>query len=289
MKRRAAFIGLTTWDLLYVVEHMPSNDEKIVALDAAMNAGGPATNAAVTFAALGGQPLLVSPVGSGPLGRAITRDLTGNGVRHHDIAPVDAFTPPVSSALVTRGTGHRAVVSLNGSKISHTARWEPQQVLSGCDLLLVDGHYMDAALSAAAWARTAGVPVVLDGGSWKEGTERLLGLCDIVISSARFRPPACASTEEVFAYLAAAGVTHAAITDGDRPVRLREGTTIDALPVHVSQGIDTTGAGDVFHGAFCHYFLAGRGFRASLGEASRMAALKCDHLGARSWLATLGR
>ena len=287
MEQKAAFVGLATWDIIYVVDHLPADDEKVVALDSAMNAGGPATNAAVTFAGLGGQSRLVSLFGSGPLAAAMMGDLQSNNVICQDIAPTDDFHPPVSSVFVTKGSASRAVVSLNGSKIAHTAAWEPEKVLSGCRLLLVDGHYMDAALCAAEWAASVGIPVLLDGGSWKEGTGILLNFCDMVIASSRFLPPGCSAKLDVLDYLTAAGIRQSAITDGDRPIFLKDGHTVESMPTHFSHGVDTTGAGDVFHGAFAYHLLAGSGFKASLREASRVAAHKCNYLGARSWLDAL--
>jgi sugar/nucleoside kinase (ribokinase family) len=284
MKHKAAFVGLSTWDLVYLVDHLPSEDEKVVALDAAMNAGGPATNASVTFSHLGGAPLLVSLFGPDSIGAAILDDLRSCKVITHDIAPSDDFHPPVSSAFVTNGSACRAVVSLNGTRISHTAPWDPQSVLGGSELLLVDGHYMDAAITAAQWASSVGIPVVLDAGSWKPGTERLLPLCDIVIASSRFRPPGCHSSPQILEYLTNAGIRQMAITDGERPVILKDGTETDTVPVHPSKGVDTTGAGDVFHGAFCYFLLSGCLFKDALREASKVAAEKCNHLGSRSWL-----
>lgn len=284
MKPHAAFVGLTTYDLIYLVDHLPSEDEKIVALDAVMNAGGPATNAAVTFCHLGGRSRLVSPVGSGSIASAILDELRLYRVEHHDVAPAADFHPPISSVFLTAGSPSRAVVSLNGSKIPGVAPWKPEEVLEGCMLLLVDGHYMDAALLAARRAVQRKIPVVLDGGSWKEGTDELLHLCDCVIASSRFLPPGCRHKEDVLAHLSAAGVRRVAITDGPAPILFREeggAGRVDTVP---SKGVDTTGAGDVFHGAFCYYLLTGCTFTAALGEAARVAARKCDHLGARSWL-----
>ncbi|UFS71182.1 PfkB family carbohydrate kinase [Geomonas sp. RF6] len=283
MKHKAAFVGLATWDLIYVVDRLPSIDEKIVASDAAMNAGGPATNAAVTFSHLGGEAVLLSAVGSGAMARAISDDLRSHHVRLHDIAPTSDFRPPVSSAFLTAGSASRALVSLNASKVAETALWNREEILEGCELLLVDGHYMDAAIRAARWASAAGIPVVLDGGSWKEGTEELLEFCDMVIASSRFHPPGCSGKSHSVEYLTGAGIRRIAITDGAEPIVVRDENGGALVATYRSRGIDTTGAGDVFHGAFCYYFLEGCDFRQALSEAARVAAVKCDHLGARSW------
>ena len=80
------FVGLAVLDVIQLVDAPPGPDEKIVALDQAVAAGGPAANAAVAFAALGGRALLAAPVGAGPLAELIRADLTACGVELIDCA-----------------------------------------------------------------------------------------------------------------------------------------------------------------------------------------------------------
>ena len=113
------FIGLAVLDVIQLVDAPPGPDEKIVALDQAVAAGGPAANAAVAFAALGGRALLAAPVGAGPLAELIRADLTACGVELIDCAVpaapgADAAAgPSVSSCTITAATAERSVVSTN--------------------------------------------------------------------------------------------------------------------------------------------------------------------------------
>ncbi len=104
------FVGLATLDLVQRVERIPGADAKATADWQELSAGGPALNAAVTFAALGGRAVLVSRVGDSPLGRLVADDLRRHGVRLVDLAAA-GFTPPVSAVAVEAATGDRQVVS----------------------------------------------------------------------------------------------------------------------------------------------------------------------------------
>jgi len=110
------------------------------------------------------------------------------------LAGMDA-APPVSTVLLTRATGERAVVSVNatataGVRVPADAALD--DLLDGAAVLLVDGHHLEVAVALAARARRRGVPVVLDGGSWKPGLERLLRHVDHAVLSADFRLDAAA-------------------------------------------------------------------------------------------------
>jgi sugar/nucleoside kinase (ribokinase family) len=105
---RGLFVGLVTLDVIQRVERFPGPNDKIMATSADVAAGGPATNAAVTFAALGGTATLLTALGTGPLRPVAADDLT-----HHHVGVVDAAVsghhgPAISAVTVVadiRGTG----------------------------------------------------------------------------------------------------------------------------------------------------------------------------------------
>ena len=106
-----------------------------------------------------------------------------------DLAPDDPPPVPVSAIVVVEGSGERSVVSVTDA-LEPAARERAELVdLSGAGCLLLDGFHLDVAIAVAERARRAGVPVVLDGGSWKNGLERLLPLVDWAVCSERFAPP----------------------------------------------------------------------------------------------------
>jgi sugar/nucleoside kinase (ribokinase family) len=277
------FVGLVTLDLVYLALSAPSNNQKVVASDYTVAAGGPATNAAVTFSYLGNQGTLLGVVGTHPITQLIRADLASYGVAIADLNSNLSQPPPISSIIVSQGTGERAVISINAVKTQVEPKRIPTDILQGVDIVLIDGHQMAAGQAIAQLAKANNIPVVMDGGSWKSGFERVLPFVDYAICSANFSPPNCNSTCEVFNYLSAAGIPHIAITRGENPIQYWSGGDYGSLEVPQIQAVDTLGAGDVFHGAFCHYILRGS-FTDALVAAANVASDSCQFFGTRYWM-----
>jgi len=283
MPRKGLFIGMVTLDLVYLSSKLPGNNQKVVASDYTVAAGGPATNAAVTFSYLGNQATILGVVGTHPITHLIRGDLESQGVAIADLDPTTPQPPPVSSIIVTQATGDRAVISLNATKMQISSNQLPAAVDLVVDLVLIDGHQMEAGCAIAQLAKDNHIPVVIDGGSWKPGFEKVLAFVDYAICSANFYPPGCSTSEQVIAYLAAAGIPHIAITQGENPIQYLSRGVSGELPVSQINAVDTMGAGDVFHGAFCHYILE-ENFTDSLAAATKIASHSCQFFGSRRWM-----
>ncbi|MEC4803249.1 MAG: sugar kinase [Jaaginema sp. PMC 1080.18] len=279
---KGLFLGLSTLDLIYRVERLPQPNEKIVALDAAIAAGGPATNAAVTFAHLGGEAQLCAAIGQHPNSNLIRTDLDTQKVAIADLTPQATESPPVSSILVTAATGDRAVVSLNAQKQQVNTHFPPN-FLDKIDIILIDGHQMAASREIARQAKQHQIPIVIDGGSWKSGFETVLPYADYAICSANFHPPNCTTTEQVFANLVSLNIAHIAITQGAEPILYRTENASGRVAIDPIEVVDTLGAGDIFHGAFC-YFILHQDFTTALQSASQIAAKACQSFGTRVFL-----
>ncbi len=186
--KRGLFVGLVTLDLVYQTAHVPTNNQKMVASDYMVSAGGPATNAAVTFRQVGGQAIVLGTLGTHPITYLILADLQTCGVAIADLAPKHPDPPPVSSIIVTEATGERAVISINAAKIQAKKADIPVHCLQNVDIVLIDGHQMEVGREVAEWARTQGIPVVVDAGSWKPGFDMVISQSDYVICSANFHP-----------------------------------------------------------------------------------------------------
>jgi sugar/nucleoside kinase (ribokinase family) len=282
--KNGLFVGMVTLDLVYQTPHFPDSNEKIAASDYTVAAGGPATNAAVTFNYLGDRATILGVVGTHPITQLIRSDLDEQGVTVTDLEPSLAEPPPVSSIISTQGTGNRAVISLNAKKIQASCDRIPEGILAGVDLVLIDGHQMEASVAIAQLAKTEKIPVVIDGGSWKPGFEKVLPFVDYAVCSANFFPPGCSNREAVFTYLEDAGIPHIAVTRGEKPIQYLSKGESGQLDVPSIQPVDTLGAGDVFHGAFCHYILR-ENFTQALESAAKIAAHSCQFFGTRQWMA----
>ena len=279
----AIFVGLSTVDIVYAVEEFPNANSKIAALSQDLYIGGPATNASIAFAHLGGSATLVTAVGRHALAGAITAEIRQYSINLIDLYPNFAEVPVLSSICVNR-LGQRNVVSANATRINVPFARADQPALKRASLVLVDGHYMQACQLWARAARSMGIQVVLDGGSWKEGTDELLRSIDTAICSNDFCPPGCTTEDEVTGYLKDRGVTNIAITKGADPIRFQSNEASGTVSIPSIEPVDTMGAGDIFHGAFCYFFSCGAAFEEALTEAAKVAAESCRFRGTREWM-----
>lgn len=277
------FLGLATTDIIYYVPRHPRNNEKLRAERQLSFAGGPATNAAVAFAAFGNAATLVTGLGSHPLAQLPKNDIADFNVHLIDCADKPKRPPILASIMVDLSTGERCVVYAHAEVRKLKSEAIRPSILEGAHILMLDGHYLPQAMHLAELARSRGIPVVLDGGSWKEGLDLLLPLIDYAICSDNFHPPGCMDKQGVISSLREAGIEHIAITRDDDPIIAHhQGKTIE-LPVLGVDALDTMGAGDIFHGAFCHFLLR-EDFLTSLREAAKIAGLSCTSLGTRAWI-----
>src|SRR6185437_1149924 len=159
------FVGLSTIDVVYRVDKFPAPDTKIAAQTQDVYVGGPATNAAVAFAHLGGSPTLATAVGRHAMADVIRKDLDSRSVRIVDLSP--EFTePPTVSSVSVDSAGRRNVISANAGRITVSPAEADAPLVQKASVMLVDGHFMQACRAWAAAAHGGGKPVVLDGGSW---------------------------------------------------------------------------------------------------------------------------
>jgi len=280
---RGLFVGLTTLDFVYLANQPLGTNQKQVATDYTVAAGGPATNAAIAFRHLGGAATVMSVVGQHPMTQLIRADLQAWHVDLWDLLPHRQASPPVSSIVVTATTGERAVISINASKVQVEPNDLSAEVLNEVDVVLIDGHQMAIGAAIARFAKARGIPVVVDGGSWKPGFETVLQQADYVIGSANFHPPGCATREAAIAYLTQLGVPSTAITNGSAPIVYHSAIETGEISVPATQVVDTLGAGDILHGAFC-YFILRHSFVDSLKYAAEIAARSCESFGTRQWM-----
>jgi len=297
--------GLATLDVVQVVDRVPGPNEKLVAHDLTVTFGGPAANAAATAAALGVRTLLVTALGRGPVADLVRDGLAAAGVEVLDLLDGAAGSPAVSTVMVTRATGERAVVSVNATGAADLAEAASAslRVLDGATALLVDGHHLAA---AEVLARTPDAPVLLDGGSWKPGLERLLEVVDHAVLSGDFATPGgvaagvlanlavdvgdVATVDDLLDVVAGLGPRTVARSAGAGPVRLRLGgppvERVDVWPPVVPPAdiVDTLGAGDVLHGAIAASLARGVEIGQAIRDGVRQASESVRHPGALGWV-----
>ena len=268
-------------DVTALVEDFPDLDEKTTALANDVIPGGSALNAAVAFAYLGGDAALATSLGAPGLMREfITDDLSRHRVEVHDISDDPAYRIPISIVVSTHSLGARMIV--NGANEECSRLKNCAELLAReFDLILIDQYERHFVAQYHDAIRSFDGPVIMDGGGWKEWSPEFLRLADIPIVSEVF----CASGPEGFAELCMdLGISRWAMTRGGRGVIWRDGDRAGEIPALPVQAVDTLGAGDIFHGAFCHAFAETGSFVGALNEANRIAGKSCKSPGTRRWM-----
>ena len=275
------FLGLLTIDLHFFADHYPEENSKTKVKRFDSYIGGPATNAAITYQFLGGNAQLVTAVGQNSFRSMVYERISQYHVDTFDLKGNEKAEPIFASILTNESSGSRTIFSYNPGKANIE---KGNESIKESDIALFDGFYIDIAIAQAKECRSLGITTVLDGGSWKKGTKELLKYIDIAICSEDFIPPGVINSEDVTAYLLNSGVKKAAITRGEKSIIANEGEVNLLVEIPHVNVIDTLGAGDIFHGAFCYYYTQNNDFIDALKKASEIASMSCQFRGPRTWM-----
>lgn len=277
------FIGLSTIDLQFLVKAYPLENSKVKAHGNTISAGGPATNAAIVYNWLGGKATLCTLVGEHIMKEVIHEELNAHEIRLIDPISGQPSEPVYASIITAENSAHRTIYSYHPMGNNHSYQIPGNMYNQLFDTVLIDGFYLPL-VKELLHNGIRYQQLILDGGSWKDGMEDILSEVDIAICSSHFFPPHCDTHEDVFAYLHSFGITEIMITRGDEPVLWHSEKRLKEIPVEKVDAVDTLGAGDFFHGAFCYFYTQTEDVYLAANQAARTAALSCKHFGTRSWL-----
>jgi ribokinase len=284
-------LGYTATDYLAIVPHLPELDTKLEVECLSIQGGGPVATALVAVRRLGSRPHYIGKVGDDEFGSFMVEELEKEGVDVTNVVVEPGATSQFAFIMVDAAHGHRTIVWTRGT-VTRLRRGEAGLgALDGCDCLLLDDLETEAGIEAAVKARRLGVPIVLDAGSLREGVEELVPLCDYIVGSSQFGRQYAGSDDPLSAAITIHERTGrvAVITAGDRgSFCASAGGRFDRKGFNV-RAVDTTGAGDVFHGAFAIGILKGWELPRVLEFSNAVAAMKCTKLGGRPGIPTLGQ
>lgn len=277
-------IGYASFDLVFSVARHPAPDEKTMADSLLSCGGGPAANAAVAVARLGSTAAFAGYLGSDGYGRSHCDEFRREGVLTDYVVRGSAPTP--LSVIVVKPGGQRSVIAYRGATPQPP---EDAVDLTGCvpRVILVDGHEPHVALAAVRRARQARIPAVLDAGSVHAGTRALAAEVEYLVASERFAHDFTGTDDlQQAAGLLSVHASHVVITRGDRGLIWQTGESAGRLDAFCVTAVDTTGAGDAFHGAFAAALARGAGWQDTLQYASAAGALCCMKPGGRPAMPT---
>jgi sulfofructose kinase len=272
-------VGTAAYDLIFSVDDHLQPDEKRAASDLVRCGGGPAANAAVTVSRLGHSAAFAGYLGEDPFGDENLKELAAAGVQTDLIARGSRPTP--LSVVLVKPDGRRSLVYFRGQNghlppgIIDFSRVSPK-------IILIDGHEPLISTPLADTARKRGIPIILDAGSVQQGTVELANRCDHLVCAMKFALDysGAEDEEEALDRLAALAPT-VVITLGNQGLVWARGNERGRQPAYAVNAVDTTGAGDVFHGAYAAALIKNMDWLDTLHYASAAAALCCTKMGAR--------
>jgi len=282
-------VGLNATDTLLLVPHFPAYAGKVPFTQEVLSPGGQVASALVVCSRLGLRAKYIGTVGDDEAGRIQLESLRQTNLNLDDVEVRANCASQRAYIVIDQSTGERTIFWSRPDCL----RIEPDRItpekIAGSRMLHVDGHDTPAVEKAAAIARQRGIPVSVDVDTIYPGFDRVLPNVDYLVASTEFpekwtgeRDPLRALEKIQEKY----NMRVAAMTLGAHGALAREGGRFIYSPGFVVTCADTTGAGDVFHGAFCYGVLAGRPLPEILEFSNAMAALNCTRLGARGGIAS---
>ena len=287
-KQPVVGLGQASIDFLGTLAEFPAPDEKCELTGLSVQGGGPAATALVTLARLGVPTAMIGVIGDDHFGPQIRHELLDEGV--------DA-----ARLITIPGTRSQyAFIAIDENKATRTIFWRrtsAELTLTAADLHLIkqssllhlDGLMIDASLTAAQTARLSGRPVVYDAGSLRPGSLDLAANSDYLICSEKFMTAYNPSgdLEQGLVRLKNLGPRQTVVTLGDKGSLGFDGRDFHHQKSFKVTALDTTGAGDVYHGAYIYGLLQNWSMPECMALASAVAAMKCLAVGGRTGIPTL--
>jgi sulfofructose kinase len=284
-------MGLNAVDHICVVPRFPRYEEKLRMLDFKKSPGGQVASALTACAAWGLKAAYIGKVGGDDLGAFSLACLRDAGINTSNVAVVEGVANQFAFILVDASTGERTIIWKRDPALEVQPGEVPLEAIRSGRFLLLDGHDSVAAALAAREAAGAGVRVVVDAETVKPGTAEMIGCSAYVVCSSDFpeRFTGEASREEALKKIRAAGPECVVMTLGkDGALGLCEQGYARSRGFKVDC-VDSTGAGDVFHGAFIYGLAQGWTLERVLDFSNAAAALNCTALGARGGIRPVAR
>lgn len=282
-------LGMACLDVLIRLNEMPTWERGTRLSALRFDGGGPVGTACVAAARLGARVGFIGTAGNDESAALKLRSFRDNGVDLSHLVVRDGPENQVILVCVDETTGERVFSGL-GTFGADPMRVEDldRDYIVQADYLHLDGSHGEAALQAARWMHEAGKPVMLDAGKTDSPTvperyRQLIAEVDILVAGSGLVPALTGESDRW-----AAG--RAALAYGPRIVVQTEGEdgsyTVTAddefhTPIFPVAVVDTTGAGDVFHGAYLVGLLHGWDLRRVATFATAVSAIECTRLGGR--------
>jgi sulfofructose kinase len=283
-------VGVNAVDHLCTVDHFPVFNSKSALADYDCQPGGQVATALVALQRWGCRTAYAGTFGDDAPGEFSRRSLVDEGVNVDDAVVRSGVANQLAVILVDRASGERTILMRRPPALMLLPQEVREDLVTAARVLHLDGYDAAAALQAADWARSAGVPVVVDVDMRVPDVEYLLTRADAVIVSAEFARHLTAADDPDLALRRLAGDTGAAlvaVTLGAEGVVAQIGPHRLRVPAYPVACVDATGAGDVFHAGVIYGMLHDWELERTLRFANAAAGLKCTRPGGRPGIPTV--
>ncbi len=285
-------LGQCSYDNLCIVDSFPAPDTKKEVLEYETAGGGPVATALVSLSRLGVKCSFHGIVGDDEAGKKIRNSMKEENIDVHGLIARNQSNSQIAFICIEKNTGKRTIFWKRPSGAPLKPHELSDDFLDNADFLLLDGLMAEASLHAAKIAREKNIPVMLDAGSVRDGMLELARLCDYIVCSEEFARKftnmrSGFDSEKAILKMRSFGVKAATITLGDRGSITLSGNDVFSVPAFPVDVVDTTGAGDVFHGGYIYGLLRKWSIKDVVRFASAFAALKCRILGGRAGIPAL--
>ena len=283
-------VGQNATDTLILLSHFPAYAGKVAFDRELLSPGGQVASAMVTCARLGLRVKYIGTVGDDERGRIQLESLRETGINLDDVETRKDCPNQTAYILIDRATGERTVLWQRHDCLRLDPESMTAEKIVCARLLHIDAHDTAAVARAAKIARDHKIPVTVDVDTIYHGFDKVLPHVDYLVASSEF-PVQWTNERDPFRALEMIQeefrIPVAAMTLGALGALARVDGRFIYSPAFVVNCADTTGAGDVFHGAFCYSVLQNMPMRETLEFSNAMAALNCTALGARGGISTI--
>lgn len=283
-------VGLNATDTLILLSHFPAYAGKVAFDEEMLSPGGQVASAMVTCAAMGLRTKYIGTVGDDERGRIQMQSLSGTGVDISDVEVRENTPNQTAYILIDKTTGERTVLWSRSEGLTLAPETITPEKILCAKLLHIDGHDTPAVARAAEIAKQNGMPVTVDVDTIYHGFDKVLPNVTHLVTSSEF-PSQWTNERDPFKALQRIQDEYkmpvAAMTLGAHGSLARTGGRYYYSPAFVVNCVDTTGAGDIFHGAFCYAVIKEMPIQEALELSNAMAALNCMQIGARGGISTL--
>ena len=249
-------IGASTLDRFIVVDHFPTGREVQQAISSTTDGGGPVATALATAGKYGSRTVMIDRIGDDMVGRYILEDFHKYNVNTEGIQ-VDADAKSgTATILVKQKTGERAVFFERSTASDPEFLDKYQGLIENASIVHINGRHRHLMRTAIDIARQSGTIISLDGGAqrYDDDMRPITELSHVVIVARDYAEKYTGSTnlEEACCIIHDRGALIAGVTDGANGSYFvwPDGTAYRCQPFPQASVVDTTGAGDSFHGAF---------------------------------------